>query len=140
MILSNKNVKRIWEAVWSIVKKRDYNTANVSPDSWIKHFGNLFTTQEFDLSVGEVQILGPNYIEELDTDFTNQVKKFIRRMKNNRATGLDGIPAEVSKVFSTKNEGIRILTFFIIKSKTRKYFHLSGKLPLFVWYIREKDV
>jgi hypothetical protein len=76
----------------------------LSPYSWIKHFGDLFTTQEFDLSVGEFQILGPHYIEELDMDFTNQeVKKFIRSMKNNKATGFDGIPADAWKVLSTKN-------------------------------------
>jgi hypothetical protein len=75
----------------------------VSPDSWIKHFGDLITTQEFDLSVGEIQILGPHYIEELDTDFTNQeVKKFIMSMKNNRLTGFDCIPAEAWNVLSTK--------------------------------------
>jgi hypothetical protein len=50
-------------------------TTKVNPDSWIKHFGELFTTQELDLSVGEVQILGPYYIEELDIDFMNQEVK-----------------------------------------------------------------
>jgi hypothetical protein len=54
----------------------------------MKHFGDLFTTQEFDLSVVEIQILGPHHIEELDMNFTNQeVKKFITSMKSNKATG-----------------------------------------------------
>jgi hypothetical protein len=75
----------------------------VSPDSWIKHFDDLFTAQEFYLSAGEFQILGPHYIEELDTDFTNQeVKKFIMSMKNNILTGFDGIPAEAWNILSTK--------------------------------------
>jgi hypothetical protein len=74
-LIKQKDVKKIWEVVRNLVKKRDCNTANVSPDNWIKHFGDMFTTQEFDLSVGEVQILSPYYIEELDIYFTNQEVK-----------------------------------------------------------------
>jgi hypothetical protein len=121
--IKQKDIKRIWEAVRSIVNKRDYNTANVSPDSWIKHFGDLFNKQELDLSVGKVQILGPHYIKELDMDFTNQVvKKFIMNMKNNKATGFDGIPAEVWKVLSTNNEGIGILMDLFNKIKNKKIY------------------
>jgi hypothetical protein len=44
-------------------------------------------------------------------DFTNQeAKKFIMSMKNNKATGFDGIPSEAWKVLNTKYEGIGILT------------------------------
>jgi hypothetical protein len=48
-LIKQKDVKRIWEAFRCIVKKRVYSIANVSPDSWIKHFGDLFTAQKFDL-------------------------------------------------------------------------------------------
>jgi hypothetical protein len=62
-------------------------------------------------------------------DFTNQeVKKFIRSMKNNKATGFDGIPAEAWKVLSTKSKGIGIVTDLFNQIKTRKYSHVSGKL------------
>jgi hypothetical protein len=94
------------EAVRSIVKKRDCNTTNVNTDCLVKHIGELFVTQELDLSVGEVQILGPHYIEELDIDFTNQVKKFIMSMKSYKAAGFSGIPAKAWKMLSTKNEEI----------------------------------
>jgi hypothetical protein len=41
-------------------------------------------------------------------------------MKNNRATGIDGIPAEAWKVLSTKNEGIGILTYLFNQIKNKK--------------------
>jgi hypothetical protein len=47
-----------------------------------------------DLSVAELQILGPHYIEELDVDFTDQGdNKLIMGMKN-KATGFDTMPGE----------------------------------------------
>jgi hypothetical protein len=55
MKITQSDVKRIWEAVRSIMKKRGHNTTNISLEGWIKH---LFATQELDLSVGEVQISG----------------------------------------------------------------------------------
>jgi hypothetical protein len=120
-LIKQKDIMGIWEAVRNTVKKRDYNNAHVSPDSWIKHFGDLLTAQEFDLSVGEVQILGPHYVEELDMDFMNQeVNKFNRSMKNNKATGFDGIPSEAWKVLSSKNEGIGILTDLFNQIKKKK--------------------
>jgi hypothetical protein len=115
----------------SILKKRYYNAANVSPDSWIKHFGDLFTTQEFDLSVAEFYILGPHYIEELDTDFTNQdVNKFTMSMKNNKATDFHGIPAKAWNDLRTKNEGIRILTDLFDQIKNKIIFRSEWKITI----------
>jgi hypothetical protein len=34
-----------------------------------------------------------------------EVKWMIKRLKNNKATGLDGIPAEIWKVFCTMKDG-----------------------------------
>jgi hypothetical protein len=41
-------------------------------------------------------------------------------MKNNKATGFDGIPAEAWKVLSTKNEGIGTLTDLFNQIKNKK--------------------
>jgi hypothetical protein len=104
MSLSDRKTSReLGKQLEALYRKKEYSTADVNPDSWIKHFDDLFTTQEFDLSVGEFRILSPHFIEELHTDFTNQeVKKFIMSMKNNRLTGFDGIPAEAWNVLRTK--------------------------------------
>jgi hypothetical protein len=51
------------------------------------------------------------YIAELDSNFTKaEVKEFIRSMKNNKATGYDGIPAEFWNIFCTVRDEIEILT------------------------------
>jgi hypothetical protein len=48
------------------------------------------------------QTLGPLYIAELDSGFTKaKGGEFILSMKNNKATGFDGIPAEFWKIFCT---------------------------------------
>jgi hypothetical protein len=63
--------------------------------------------------INGVQILGLDHIEELDTDFTKTKKKEVRKcMKNNKATGSDGMPAEAWEMFSTKHKGIDILMDF----------------------------
>jgi hypothetical protein len=55
--------------------------------------------------------LGPQYVEELDKDFTEQeMKGYVIGTKNNTAVGFNGIPAEMLKIFSITNDGIKILT------------------------------
>jgi hypothetical protein len=49
----------------------------------------------FSVDLYETQTLGPLCIVEIYSDFTKaEVKDFIRSMKNNTATGYDGVPAE----------------------------------------------
>jgi hypothetical protein len=61
-------------------------------------------------------------------DFTNlEIKTFIRSMKNNRTTEIDGIPAEAWKVLSTKNEGIGIFTDLFNQIKNKKIFPSEWK-------------
>jgi hypothetical protein len=70
--------------------------------------------------LNEVQILSPDYIDELDDDFTVQeVNKFIFITKNNKATACDVIPAEAWKVQVTNAEGTEmwIKLFNVIRSK-----------------------
>jgi len=58
----------------------------------------LFKEEDEGFLLNEVQISGPDYIDELDDYFTVQeVKKIVLVMKNNKATACD-IPAEVWKV------------------------------------------
>jgi hypothetical protein len=67
----------------------------MNSDSCLKHFNQLCTKEDKGLLLNEVQILCPNYVDKLDDDFTVQeVIRFILNMKNNEATGCDGIPAE----------------------------------------------
>ena len=71
----------------------------------------MCTKEDKSLLLNEIQILGFDYIDKLDDDFTPQgMNKFILSMKNNKATGCDGIPAEVWKILVTKAEETYILT------------------------------
>jgi hypothetical protein len=71
------------------------------------------------------------YIEELDRDFTKrEVKEMTLRMKNNKASGWDGIPAEFWKVLCNGEQGTGILTNMFNKIKNRKQFPLEWKTAI----------
>jgi hypothetical protein len=92
-LIKQKEVKKIWEAVRNILKKKDY-LPTVTPEKWIKHFSNLFSITAGELLIYELRALGPQYVEELDKEFTEQdVKGHVIGMKNYKAVGFDGIPA-----------------------------------------------
>jgi hypothetical protein len=80
----------------------------------------LYTKEDKGFLLNEVQILGPDYINELVDDFTVQeVNKFILIMRSNEATACDGIPAEAWKTLVANAEGTEILMklFPMIRSK-----------------------
>jgi len=77
----------------------------LNSDSCLKHFSMLFTKVDRGLLLNEVQILGPDYTDELDDDFIAQeVTKCILSMKNKKGAGCDCIPAEAWKIFLSNAE------------------------------------
>jgi hypothetical protein len=81
--------------------------------------------------VYETQRLGPLYIEELDRDFTKgEVKELTLRMKNNKASGWDGIPVEFWKVLCNREQGVEILTNMFNRIKNRKQFPIEWKTAI----------
>ena len=71
------------------------------------------------LLLKQVHILCTDHRGELNDDFTIQeVNKFIVGMKNDKAIGCDGTPAEVQKTFVIK-DGAKIFTklFNMIRNK-----------------------
>ena len=106
--IKQKDARKILVTVKNILKKH-LSTDTLNSGSCLKHFSMLFTKEDEGLSLNEIQILDPDYIDKLDDDFTVQeVNKFILSMKNNKATGCDGIPAEAWKVLVTNAEGTEI--------------------------------
>jgi len=61
----------------------------------------LCTKEDKSLLLNEIQILGLDYIDELDANFTVS-------MKNKKATGCDVIPAEAWKILVNKAEEKRL--------------------------------
>jgi hypothetical protein len=51
-------------------------------------------------------------------------------MKNNKAVGFDGIPAEMWKIFSITNDGIKILTSLFNKIKNNNEFPSDWKVAI----------
>jgi hypothetical protein len=51
-------------------------------------------------------------------------------MKNNKAVGFDGIPAEMWKIFSITNDGIKILTNLFNKVKNKNEFPSDWKVAI----------
>jgi hypothetical protein len=97
--VSHKTLKPIREAIRTIFKKVEFKN-DVKPCDWVKYFGDLHSRKSNSGLVYETQLIGPQYIEELDSDFTKeQIRVSILKMINNKATGFDGIPAEMWKMF-----------------------------------------
>jgi hypothetical protein len=80
---------------------------DVKPCDWVKYFGDLYCRKSNSRSVYETQLIGLQYIEELDSDFAKEeIRDSILKMKNNKATGFVGIPAEMWKMFCAMKEEI----------------------------------
>jgi uncharacterized protein YpuA (DUF1002 family) len=73
-LIKQKDTNRIRKAVRNTARKSDYNTT-ANQDNKIISFAVR--------SSRGVQILRPHFIEEMDTDSTNEVKTFDMNMKNN---------------------------------------------------------
>jgi hypothetical protein len=71
----------------------------------------LFANNYDGILLKEAQVLGSGYNQKLDNAFTTfEVRNFILKMKNNKASGYDGLSAEVWKRLINKDEGTQILT------------------------------
>jgi hypothetical protein len=77
----------------------------------------------------------------LESDVTKtEVKEFILEMKNNKATGYEGIPAEFPKIFCIRRDGIQIVTnMFNIFKKMGKNFQWTGRLLLYTKLIKGRE-
>jgi hypothetical protein len=110
---------------------KNYYLPTVTPEKWIKHFSDLFSNTAGEPLTYELQALGPRYVQELDKDFTQQeVKGQVIGMKNNKAVGFNGIPAEMWKIFSITNDGLKILTNLFNKVKNKNEFLSDWKVAI----------
>jgi hypothetical protein len=83
---------------------------DVKPCDWVKYFDDLYSRKS-NSGLDVTQPLGPQYREELDSDFTKEEigeRRPILKMKNNKATEFDGIPAEMWRMFCTIKGGTEI--------------------------------
>jgi hypothetical protein len=105
----------------------------VEPHEWASCFQELFSVKNDRIFEGpyKIQMLRPSYIAELDSDFAEDgMKEFILEMKNNQATGYDGIQVEFRKKFYIRRDGIGTLTNMFNKIKNGKEFPLDCKTAI----------
>jgi hypothetical protein len=70
ILVRHKEARNIWEVIRTIVKKMDLKN-DVNPCDWVKYF-DLYARKSNSGLVYETQLLGPQCIEELDSDFTKE--------------------------------------------------------------------
>jgi hypothetical protein len=93
----------------------------IEPGRWVDHFSNLFHSDKGVVPLRETRIMGPLYVEELDTDFMmKEIREGIKSLKNNKAPGVNGIPAVMWREFSTRNNGLEITRYLINGIKNGK--------------------
>lgn len=79
----------------------------------------------------EIQILGSDHTHEFDNNFTTQeLKTLILRIKNNKATACDSVPAEAWKTLLTTDEMAEILTKLFNVIINRRHFPKERKAAL----------
>ncbi|KAF4531619.1 hypothetical protein B566_EDAN018816, partial [Ephemera danica] len=114
-IWKNKQLLEILEIIvsndpsklWRFLRKLncgEFITNNITPDTWMAHFRKILGG-ETHLST-RIVLPSFRYCELLDAPFTYDELRFaIRSLKNNKASGSDGIPAEIIKL-AASNENI----------------------------------
>jgi hypothetical protein len=81
----------LWEAIIQIVKEKSDEKWNVEPGSII-----LEIVDKLENLGAEPEMMGPQNLEELDSDFTVEIQENPMKMKNN-CPGCDGILAKHGK-------------------------------------------
>jgi hypothetical protein len=114
----------------------------VEPYEWVSYFQELFSVNNDRMLEGlyETRTLGTSHIAELESDSTNtEVKELILKMKNNKATGRDGIPAEFQKIFFIRRDGIETSTNKLNKIKNGKGRPLDWKIAIICAILRGRE-
>jgi hypothetical protein len=92
-----------------VVQKNDY-LPFISADKRLQHFRGVYNSATGDWIPRDTYILGPENIEELDADFIIQeIRDFVKKQKNGKASGYDDVPVKYWKTFCSLSAGIEVL-------------------------------
>ena len=103
--LNESHPKAYWEIVKKLKESKPSKNGGISPKEWYEHFKNLANKENFKkptvLDDGNVeQLLRNNDKSFSELDFKikeSEVSKAINKLKNNKATGPDGLCNEIIK-------------------------------------------
>ena len=96
-------------------------------DLWQQFLAKKFSTTELEQARAEFPDLGKHRVDEADTLTEKEYLAAVRRMKNTKATGPDGVPAEVWKHSQIAKEEL----YFFIRALWE-----SEKIPKNLHYVR----
>ncbi len=98
--LQSQNPKQFWKIVDQLKTKSSNPVEDIKPEEWLGHFKTLYTsTMDSSLDNDIKQREGSTHeSEQLNKAFTiGEVKKHIKKLKNNKATGSDLVMNEMLK-------------------------------------------
>ena len=126
-IIAENNSQSLYKLLRKF-KGRDFGPNNISAEVWKDHFRKVLGGD----NMIQTRVLLPQtrYIPELDSPFTADELAFaLRSLKNNKASGIDGIPAEMYKAAGQNNDifYVWLQSFNKIKIITyRRHVSLAG--------------
>mmetsp|Transcript_21378 Transcript_21378/g.25749 ORF Transcript_21378/g.25749 Transcript_21378/m.25749 type:complete len:739 (+) Transcript_21378:226-2442(+) len=99
-----RNAAQVYDAVKKIAGKGRVNVSHVEADVWIKHFHDLFATLQRPVDddfVEKLRDVVPKKVyeqmQQIDTSTptVSEIEEALKKMKNDRAVGLDGLSKEM---------------------------------------------
>lgn len=98
-LLNHKKPIEFWDAVKKLNSK-SFLKNEINPDSWVQHYQKLFCSNT---STSPTTPLTLETNNELDHEITlPEIRNTIKKLKNKKAPGHDGIPNEIWKTLNTE--------------------------------------
>lgn len=108
--IKSKNDKVFWRTIREVTRQSKVVMGIIEEERWVEHFSRLYAGREQDSIQVESVEENRDYVYVLDKEVTlEETEDAIRDMKNEKAPGIDGIPAEFFK-FNDDPENSRIIT------------------------------
>jgi acyl transferase domain-containing protein len=98
LVTSIKDQKEFWNTVHRMSMKRKQPTNDISADTWFRHFKTLLTKDSSFSNILQLQNDDDDEEDHLNRPISKEEVMFtLRKLKNRKAAGPDGIIAEFLK-------------------------------------------
>ena len=99
--LEKENPQAYWKLLNSLRKGEEHDCSTITNDEWVTHYQNLFSINNnkyVDISDEMNTLFSEPYFNSLDYKITQkEILEAAKLLKDNKACGIDNIPAEVIK-------------------------------------------
>ena len=102
-----------WQKMKLILRKKSKQKNNISLDGWYKHFKGVLEKDDIDdVDMNDDDHVTNEYIEDLDKPISkDEILKAMQKLKNNKASGPDGLIGEFYKFSSVEIIEYLVLLF-----------------------------